>query len=1282
MHCRVCEFENRADARYCGGCGQSLWLRCEACGNDNPPALRFCDGCGVALSGGASPPPSRVYTPAHLAQKILTSRSALEGERKQVTVLFCDMANSTDLAQRLGADAMHELLNRFFELAVAEVHRLEGTINQFLGDGFMALFGAPVAHEDHVRRALLSALGIRQKLKEAAADEAAPLSQVRVRMGVNTGIVVVGKIGDNLRMDYTAVGDTTNIAARLQQLAAPGQIHAGESVYVAGSPYFDFTSLGKHALKGIKEPVAVYDLDKARPREESESRARSLGIGSPLVGRDRELALLRDELAALRGGKGGILVLSGEPGAGKSRLLAETRRLPGFADLLWLEGRAVSFGRSLSYWPFIEILKNCFAIADDDGEVESWRKLEQGLGALFAERTPEVLPYLAAMLALRVPPEHEERLKYLDGQGLRHQMFLCMRQLFEQLALRRPVVLLLEDWHWADQSSVELAEHLLPLTGTTPLLAFFATRPDAEGPATRVHQFASRNPTERFQEVVLAPLSEEKSALLVANLVGALDLPAALREQIQRKTEGNPFFIEEMVRSLVTDGVLVRNPRDQSWHLAKHIDHVNLPDTIQALLLARIDSLEDEAKHVLKLASVIGRSFFNRVLEAIGAAQRNLGGNVAELEHAELICQRQQLPELEYIFKHALVQEAAYGSILAESRRAIHRRVAQAIELLFEGRLDEFTSLLAHHYTCAEDWDKAQEYLFQAGDQAGRMAADTEALAHFRQAEAAYLKAFGDKLSPLQRATLARKIGAALHGTGHYEQALEQFRRALAQLGSSYPTTRWGVRRAIFKHLVAHFIRRLGRRAGVPFARAMDRASAGEISTICHFMSWMDYFLDKERMVLDSLLELHAGEHSEYSLAEARGLSSLGFVFMTFNARRLARRYHTEAGAVAQRANHPSAIAFAAFTLGSLNFFEGRWDECTSVLEKSATAYREAGDIHGEAGALNILSFVIYFRGNLPLAITVNLELIRAGQDAAEPQVETWGHQNLGYPMMARGPLDEAIEGLALGCRQAAAIPAWQNVVYDMALLGKCHVLQGRLDAASKLLGEALHIVEIERLFLPFDQMELLTTAAMLHLALADRPGGASRDAELREARRACRTGLRFARQMPGWLPEALRLHGTLEWLSGDPAGAEALWRESIEVADNSGFPIERARTLLEMGHRKGARDLVDQAAEVFRQTGAKVFLAFALHSIAQSQDGSPTDTASAIAGYLKAIAALEEVKADDELALACRQCARLQQQAGLHDDARVNLEKADALFGASAESDPRISSTQEPIAA
>jgi class 3 adenylate cyclase/tetratricopeptide (TPR) repeat protein len=1203
MHCAWCEHENDPQARFCGACGKTLSAVCEACGHANPPANRFCDACGTALKGRAAEQP-RAYTPAHLAQKILTTRSALEGERKQVTVLFCDLANSTELAQQLGAEAMHDTLNAFFELAMAEVHRVEGTINQFLGDGFMALFGAPLAHEDHVRRALHCALAIRQRLHEAAGDTGALLASVRVRMGLNTGSVVVGRIGDNLRMDYTAVGDTTHIAARLQQRAEPGGICVSDAVQAAGSGYFEFNALGPQLLKGIAKKVDLFELVRARAREESGSQQRklgnlgSLGISSPLVGRDAELAVVKAALLALQGGRGGILLLQGEPGVGKSRLMAEARHLWSDAAGLWLEGRSLSFGRHLSYWPFIQVLKDCFGIAEDDGEQRSWVKLERGLQPLFGERTDEVLPYLATVLALPIPAEHEERLKYLDGMGLRRQVFLCFRQLVELLAQRQPLVLVLEDWHWADQSSVDLAEHLLPLTLNTPLLLVFPTREHADGPLSRVRQFAAQHADARLDDVKLAPLTVQHSTVLVNNLAGSLNLPLPLCEKILRKTEGNPFFMEEVIRSLVSDGVLVRDPEAGTWQLVRRVDEVLLPDTLQGLILSRIDRLDEEAKQALKLASVIGRSFFDRVLEAISEARGQLRQCLSELEQAELIRERQRLPDLEYIFKHALVQDAAYGSILAENRRAIHRRVAQAIEALFPDRLDEFASLLAHHYTCAEYWEKAQVYLFKAGDQAGRMAADAEALEHLRRAEGAYLKAHGDKLEPLQRSALARKVGAALFGTGHYDAAHEQMRFALAQLGLNYPSSRGGVRRAILGYLGAHLLRAQRGRLGLRARRDMDLAVATETSTIVHMMSWSDYFLDKERMLLDSLLELHVGECSDHALAEARGLSSVGFGLMTFRLRRLARRYHHRAVAVAQRSANASAIAFAWFAMGFLDFYDGHWDECESRMGKAVTAYREAGDLHRWGAAALMLAWVLSARGDLAGARTLTSEMVRAGKDAADPQLTSWGLQNLGRALVALGPLSEAEAVLREGRALAQSIQAWDNMLHLQAVLVRCLVLQGKLQECAALLDEAYRIIQREKLALAFDQIEVLVADAAYRVAVAEREQGTARAAGLRDAKRACSKAHRCAQQMPMWLPTMLRLRGTADWLGGDVAAANKQWKESLKVAELSVFPIERALTLLEKGKRGGNAELVAQAATLFRQTGADTYLAIARQSL------------------------------------------------------------------------------------
>jgi class 3 adenylate cyclase/tetratricopeptide (TPR) repeat protein len=1257
-----------------------MWMmQCLSCAYENPEAQKFCGNCGAPLSPAAAAerlPLPASYTPPHLAQRILTLRSARAGERKLVTVLFCDLANSTPLAARLGAEDMHALLNRFFALALAEVHRYEGTINQFLGDGFMALFGAPVAHEDHARRALLAALGLQQRLRDPA-GEAATLREVRVRMGINTGMVVVGTIGDNLRMDYTAVGNTTNLAARLQSLAAPGTIRISEAVYRAALPYFECTALGKHTLKGIAEPVEVYDVRQVRAAGDGDHHTAPTGISSPLVGRDRELSLLSAALETLRQGRGGVVVLQGEPGMGKSRLIAEARRQSGAEGVRWLEGRALSFGYRLSYWPFIEILKRCFGIADTDAEAQAWSKLEQAAQALFETRAPEIVPYVATMLALEMTGEYKQRVQYLDAPALGRQVFFSMRQLFERLAQRQPLVLVLEDWHWVDHSSVALCEHLLPLTSSTGLLFWFVTRAEPGDPAARIRAAASRHPGVPFQEIALVPLAADHSSVLIDNLVGTSALPEAVRSLILRKTEGNPFFIEEVIRGLIAEGTLVKDARDGAWRLARPVAALALPDTIQGVIVARLDRLEEGVKSVLKLASVIGRSFFLRILQAIAEASDAVESSLAQIEHVELIRVRQQVPELEYIFKHALVQEAAYGSILAERRRAIHRRVAEAIERLFAERLEEFASLLAHHYALAEDWEKAQAYLFKAGDQAGRMAADAEALEHYRQAEAAYMQVAAQELTPLQRARLDRKLGQAFYGVGRYDQAVEQFSHALAHLGLRYPRTHGGVRRSTVKFLAAHFLRRLLPGAGQAARPTMDPAVAREISVICQSLAWLDYFVDGERLGLDSLMELYAGERSGDVLARVRGLATLGFVLMMFRAFSLARRRIDEAVAIAQDNDHPAATAPALFGRGWLQWTAGALDECMQSFAQSATAYEGIGDIRGWGGPTISLFWTVYQRADFTSAAQLAADLVRVGQNAGDPHVVSWGVQALGVLGLAVGPLDEAASHLSR-CRDLCIeISSFRLQAAAGGLLGKSRLRQGRVNEAAAILREAMDLNAARKLRGKWSG-EPLNAFAELCLIEASRLAGASRRQAIRAASRACDDALQCN---PAWRPEALRLHGTLAWLSGDSVSARERWQKSLETAEKLRLTVERARTLLEMGDRLADVALVDEATRVFEQTGARVYLAFSLHARARLDQDSGADVGSTLQRYDQAIAALAEVKAEYELGVACRQRAHLHKQLGRLDQAGADLVQAQRCFAAVGATEEQAEVEQEAIA-
>jgi class 3 adenylate cyclase/tetratricopeptide (TPR) repeat protein len=1238
---------------------------CPSCASENPDTQKFCGECGARLTAVAAAEtassPATSYTPRHLAEKILASRAALEGERKLVTVMFCDIANSTPLAGRLGAEAMHALLNRFFELALAEVHRYEGTINQFLGDGFMALFGAPVAHEDHVRRALLAACGIRDRLRDSPDER---LRQLRIRMGTNTGMVVVGSIGDNLRMDYTAVGDTTNLAARLQSHAEPGAIRASEATHRAGLQYFEFRALGKHALKGIAAPTAIYDVVGVRVAAKGSPEGEAATLDVPIVGRERELAVLDASLAALRAGRGEVVVLRGEPGVGKSRLIAEARSRPGAERLRWLEGRALSFGRHLSYWPFIEILKACLAIENTDTEAQAWRKLEEAARGLFGDRAPEIVPYLATVLSLEMSGEYEQRVKFLDAQALGRQVFLTMRQLLEELARRQPTLLVMEDWHWVDHSSVALCEHLIPVASAHPVAFWFVTRADPREPAARIRDVAeSRDVGVPFQEIALVPLGEAQSLTLIESLVG--QLPEAVRGQIVRRTEGNPFFIEEVVRALIADGTLVRAPGDGAWRLARPVAGLVLPETIQAVIAARIDRLEEGVKTVLKLASVIGRSFFLRILEAVAEAGDRVDAALGQLEHAELIRMRQQLPELEYIFKHALVQEAAYASILVERRRGIHRSVAEALERLFADRLDEFTSVLAYHWALAEDWEKAQEYLFKAGDQAGRMAADAEALEHYRQAEAVYRKVAARELTPFQRAALDRKLGQAFYGVGNYEQAVEHLTRALGHLGIQYPRTRGGVRWSLVKYLAAHFARRL-----VPGGdhalrrRPMDLPTAQEISTICRSLAWLDYFADEERFGLDSLIELYAGERSGDVLARVRGLGTLSLLLRMLGASRMARRRLDEASAIANGGGDPAAVPMGALIRGWQEFVEGSVDDSLRSLRLAASAFHGIGDIRGWGGPSTLMCTLLHRRADLAALEVHSAEMVRIGRGAGDPHIVSWGQNGLGLHAFTAGPLDEAAAHLSAAVDLTGRISSFRMRAGCGGLLGRCQLRQGRVAEAAATLEQSLALIEAKN-FRGEWSSDPLNGFAELCLIDAERRSGAARRDAMRTAARACDRALATTRKAPLWLPETWRLHGILAWLSGDPAAARQRWAKGLAVAADVGLPVERARTLLTMGHRLGDAALVDEATGVFEQTGARVDLAFALHARAELALAAGDDAGAALRRLDQAVAALDEVKAELALGLACRQRARLHAQLGRPDQASADLATARRCFAA-----------------
>ncbi len=1193
MKCPHCHAENPAGMRFCGQCAAPLASVCPSCGASNPPEHKFCGQCAASLGEAAKPRfgPPESYTPKHLAEKILTSKSAIEGERKQVTVLFCDIANSTALAERLGPDAMHSLLDRFFELALGEVHRYEGTINQFLGDGFMALFGAPVAHEDHARRAALVALGIQRGVRERQDEIAGPaVGALAVRIGMNTGPVVVGKIGDNLRMDYTAVGDTTNLAARLQQIAEPSAIYASDATYRLIEPYIECEPLGERKLKGKVEVVAVYRLAGARARRDPSPRG-VRPIGSPLVGRDTELETLARCLERVLAGHGAIVGVLGEAGLGKSRLVTEASRSVAGRGLLWLEGRALSFGQNLSYWPFLEILRLWAGITEEDSEAQSALKLERHIGALFPDNAADVLPYLATLMGLPVSSDLEHRVKYLDGQAMGRQIFRSVRRLFERLARERPVVLVFEDLHWMDQSSTELIEHLFPLVQTVPIVLCGMGRPERESPAARLRQVARSSYVSHYTEIQLAALPPGSTTTLVENLLVNSAVPGRLKDLIIRKAEGNPFFVEEVIRAIVAGGVLVWDGAAEQWRMGREVEQVTLPDTLQGVIMARVDRLDEDVKQVLKVASVIGRSFFYRVLQALAEAGRELDRHLEGLEQLELIREKRRLPELEYFFKHALVQEATYDSILVERRRQLHRRVGECIERLFGDHLEEFYGVLAYHYARAEDWQRAQDYLFKAGDHAGRVAADAEALAHYQEAIRAYERVFGDHWEPLPRAILERKIGEALFRRGEHEQALDYTDRARARLGLTLPSSRWGIRLAIAGQLVRQAGHRLLPGVFLRHAAETSDRVVEELVRLAEITGWIEYFKNQERFVAAALIGLNYFERHRHPVGLTLQYMSIGLISDAVSAFGIAERYHRRAVTLAESTQHPIAIAHAYFGAGSHKEVLGDFDQAFERYQRAATAFREAGHPRGYAGAISRIAYIFHHRGDFARALNEAVELIRLGEETSDREILAWGLMVRGMVRRCTGPLDEAIADLHRAIEVLERISDHASIAQTGGLLGACYLRQGQVGKALVVLERAKRTVT-ERRLRGFTVVWAPMVLAEAYLRAVDEARGAQQATMMKKAKRACQEAMKQGKLCRYWFPMAFRLRGTFEWRTGKHRAAERSWLSSMAVADAIAAPYEVALTCLEMGRCLERRAHLERAADIFARIGAHVDLA------------------------------------------------------------------------------------------
>ena len=731
------------------------------------------------------------YLPSHLADKILANRGRLEGERKLVTVLFADITGYTSLSEQLGEEALFTLMDDLYELFIHEVHRYEGTINELTGDGIVAFFGAPLAVEQAPQRAVRAALALQDAVAQFSARlERERGTRLQVRVGINTGPVVVGTVGNNLRMDYKAVGNTVNLAARMEQTAAPGTVQITAQTYRLVAGYFDCDDLGPVGVKGVTAKVRAYRVTGERRAQARIDVAREHGF-TRLVGREQELHLLGERFTRVKEAYGQAISIIGDAGLGKSRLLYEFRQALSHEACTLLEGRCSPYGTAVAYLPIIELLKQNFQITPGDTDAEIRLKILQGTEALGADVVATV-PYVLRLLAV----EAERSMPgAMSPEVLKRKTFEALQMLILTGAARRPLMLIIEDLHWVDKTTEECLTFLLEHIAGARVLLVCTHRPD----------FVSAWSRKSYHSVItLTRLSPQESRQMLTAMLGPVE--ERLTALIVEKSEGVPFFLEELVQSLQETGVIERH--EGRWRLKSGAVALPIPDSVEEVLMARIDRLPDEAKSVLQVGAVIGREFRWELLKATtGLADQALLTHLGALTEAELLYERGVLPQTTYLFKHAFTQEAAYRSLLTLRRYDLHRRVALALESLCVDRLEEYYGQLAHHFLEAAqgaEVDKGIDYARRAGARAMTLAAYEEAMHFYQMALQALTRQAPE--DETQHCTLLLALGEAQRKAGRSPQALDTLQEAanvarrlrslenLARAALEFEYTTWAAR--------------------------------------------------------------------------------------------------------------------------------------------------------------------------------------------------------------------------------------------------------------------------------------------------------------------------------------------------------------------------------------------------------------------------------------------------------------------------------------------------------
>jgi predicted ATPase/class 3 adenylate cyclase len=1092
-HCPRCHVSLLPDSDFCDRCGLPLspsaafgWAAGTARSSDDDEKFdersRFgaptapTDATSVADSTApvpteqqkSSPKTARLdrYMPEELREKLDAARSAGEmvGERRIVTMLFCDVKGSTAAAENLDPEEWTEIMNGAFEHMIRPVYKYEGTVARLMGDGILAFFGAPITHEDDAQRAVLAGLeivdgvsGYREQTNHSWGVD------INVRVGINTGLVVVGTVGSDLRMEYSAMGDAINLAARMEQTAGPGAVQIAHDTYRVVKPFFEIEDLGEITVKGKADPVPVYQV---LARRAGAGRQHEIaGLQATLVGRDRELTNLKNAFARVQQGVGSIVSVIGEAGLGKSRLIYEARRTLGPSQSAdWIETTSLSYEKNRPYAPFQRLIRRLGNMSPVDSPQQVREKLADLCRQLVKPDRQRAQRVFATLFNLESNDDQR-----LEGEAFKRELYQIMPSLWRRRFARRPTVLVFEDLHWSDPASFDLLLHLFPLTAELPLVLLCAFRADRTGPVWQIETTADEQFHHLYTEIIVRPLSDRQVDELIDGLLVDKDIPDSVRAHITESAAGNPFFVEEVVRSLIDNQALFAKESEQATqelryaHATGNDRHIEIPNSLQSLLSSRIDRLEEDTRQLLQTAAVIGRSFYRRVLEAIELQDRQAIQAVERqlnvLLRLEMIQEAARLPELEYRFSNPLTQEVAYQTILLKRRRKLHRRVGQTLEELFPDQLGELAPLLAYHFHEGNLPGKAFDYYLLAGDSAARLFANIEAVAHYTRALELTERANPDH-EKLKAVYAGR--GRALELLSRYEESLQNYESMLQlardrndkRLELAATMSQATIRSIPSKVFDPQISLQLSKDAQNLARELGDSSAEAKIhwNLMLHYQ-WAALQFDQ------------AAEHGEAAVEAARNsgvaaelgpiLNDLALVYFGVGRLEESLRALEESRGILRSSNDLPLLALNLTSSSSVHFLIGNNELSQTFVQQAEKIDRSIDNAWGLAG-------IQYSRGCMQLVAgrwgDALQDLDRCVQFAEKAQ----SHMLLGAAMVAKANYYFAVgatETALTHCRQTIDLfeEHWQNMLgYPWGILSLLYLLSGDEASAREALEFSL----------------------------------------------------------------------------------------------------------------------------------------------------------------------------------------------------------------------------------